>query len=125
MQESQDSFQLPVFVRKMENLHIIFWLLKDMSWAMGWKIVGICMIAPTLLLSIYMSAQFRKNPTEWYHNNAVICWIIANSYWMISEFYGFEELPLYGSIKYVHLSLIPFVGGLLLIGYYYLVKRKA
>ncbi len=125
MQENPDSFQLPLFVRKMENLHIVFWLFKDMSWAMGWKTLGICMIAPTLLLSIYMSVQFRRTPSEWYHNNAVICWILANSYWMISEFYGFEEHSLYCSIKYVHLSLIPFIGGLVLIGYYYAFKRKS
>lgn len=64
MQESQDSFQLPVFVRKMENLHIIFWLLKDMSWAMGWKIVGICMIAPTLLYSYRFTCRHNFAKTQ-------------------------------------------------------------
>jgi hypothetical protein len=95
-----------------------------MSWSMGWKILGITMIIPTLLLSIYLTNKFRENSSEWYHNNAVICWIIANSYWMISEFYGFEEQLIFISIKWVHLALIPFVSGLIFIAYYYLIKRK-
>ena len=119
-----DTFQLPKRIREFENLHIVFWLLKDMSWSMGWKILGITMIIPTLLLSIYLTNKFRENSSEWYHNNAVICWIIANSYWMISEFYGFEEQLIFRSIKWVHLALIPFVSGLIFIAYYYLIKRK-
>jgi hypothetical protein len=111
-------------IRKFENLHIIFWLIKDMSWAMGWKVFGVLMIAPTLLLSIYMSKYFREIPSERYHNYAVICWIIANSYWMTSEFYNFEEKTIYGSIQYVHLALIPFVSGLLIILYYHLFMKK-
>lgn len=124
MENPNESFTLLTKVRKFENLHIIFWLLKDMSWAMGWKLFGVIMIVPTLLLSIYMTKHFRANASEFYHNNAVICWIIANSYWMISEFYCFEEQNVYGPIKYVHLALIPFVGGLLLILYFYLFKRS-
>lgn len=123
MSEVKDSFELPIYLRRYENLHIVFWLLKDMSWSMGWKCLGVIMIAPTLFLSIYLTMKFKKNKTEWFHNNAVICWIIANSYWMISEFYDFEESIIYGSIKYVHLSLIPFGVGLFLIGYYYLTHK--
>ena len=124
MEKPNESFNLSAKIRQFENLHIVFWLLKDMSWAMGWKTIGVIMIAPTLLLSIYMSKHFKDNASEWYHNNAVICWILANSYWMISEFYGFEEQIVFGPIKYVHFALIPFVGGLLLIGYYYIFKRN-
>lgn len=124
MNEIKESFELPSYLRRYENLHIVFWLIKDMSWSMGWKILGVVMILPTLFLSVYLTSKFRKNPTEWFHNNAVICWIIANSYWMISEFYGFEEKILFGSIKYVHLALIPFGAGLLLIGYYYLRRKQ-
>ncbi len=124
MQEENKAFEIPVYLRKFENLHIVFWLIKDMSWSMGWTVLGIIMIAPTLLLSIYMTYKLRRNTSEWFHNNAVICWIIANSYWMISEFYGFEENFIYGNIKFVHLALIPFVGGLILIGFYYLFGKK-
>ncbi len=124
MSQSNERFELPLKLRKFENLHIIFWLVKDMSWSMGWRIMGISMIFPTLLLSIYLTKKFKENQSEWYHNMAVICWIVANSYWMISEFYGFEELIIFSWIKWVHLALIPFFIGLIFIVYFYLFVRK-
>jgi hypothetical protein len=125
MSQSKTQFELPLKLRRYENLHIIFWLLKDMAWSMGWRFMGISMIIPTLLISIYMTKKFKGNPSEWYHNLAVICWIVANSYWMISEFYGFEELLIIGWIKWVHLALIPFISGLFFIAFYYLFVRKS
>jgi hypothetical protein len=124
MDQTKTQFELPLKLRQFENLHIIFWLLKDMAWSMGWRLMGISMIIPTLLISIYMTRKFKGNPSEWYHNMAVICWIVANSYWMISEFFGFEELFISGWVKWVHLALIPFVSGLLFIAYFYFFKRK-
>lgn len=125
MDQTKTQFELPLKLRQFENLHIIFWLLKDMAWSMGWRLMGISMIIPTLLISIYMTRKFKGNPSEWYHNMAVICWIVANSYWMISEFFGFEELFIFGWVKWVHLALIPFVSGLLFIAYFYFFKRKS
>lgn len=118
---SKDSFQK---IRGIENSHIVFWLFKDMSWAMGWKWLGIMMIFPTVLISIIITYKLKSNKREWYHNNAVTLWIIANSYWMISEFYSFDECIIYNSIKGIHLALIPFLSGILLVSYYYLFERK-
>lgn len=125
MSQTNDQFELPIKLRRFENLHIIFWLLKDMAWSMGWRYMGISMIIPTLLISIYMTKKLKGNASEFYHNLAVICWIVANSYWMISEFFGFEELIIIGSLKWVHLALIPFISGLLFIAYFYFIKRKS
>jgi hypothetical protein len=44
---------------------------------------------------------------------------------MISEFFGFEELFIFGWVKWVHLALIPFVSGLLFIAFYYIFVRKS
>ena len=110
-------------VRVFENLHIVFWLFKDMSWAMGWTWLGISMIAPTLFISFFITYKLRHDPREWYHNNAISLWIIANSLWMISEFFHFNEAVLFSSVKGVHLTLIPFVSGILILAYYYLFKQ--
>lgn len=112
-------------VRVFENSHIIFWLIKDMSWAMGWKWLGILMILPTLIISILITYKLKDDNREWYHNNAVTLWIIANSYWMISEFFMFDDKILFYTIKGVHLSLIPFLLGILLVLFFYLFKNKA
>ncbi|MFM8241319.1 MAG: hypothetical protein ACKN86_00800 [Crocinitomicaceae bacterium] len=111
-------------VRVFENSHIIFWLFKDMSWAMGWKWLGILMIIPTLFISILITYKLKDDVREWYHNNAVTLWIIANSYWMISEFYGFDDTVLFENVKGIHISLIPFVAGIFVVSFYYLFKRE-
>ena len=107
-------------VRVFENSHIIFWLFKDMSWAMGWKWLGMVMIIPTLFISILITYKLKDDVREWYHNNAVSLWIIANSYWMISEFYGFDDTILFENVKGIHLSLVPFAAGILIVCFYYL-----
>jgi hypothetical protein len=112
-----------VKIRKLENLHIVFWLFKDMSWCMEWKLLGIIMILPTIGLTIYTIYQTRNNRTELIHNLAVLCWIIANSYWMISEFYSFDEKLLVNSINYKHIALFPFVLGVIILIWFYLGKK--
>lgn len=111
-------------VRVFENSHIIFWLIKDMSWAMGWKWLGMVMMIPTLFISILITYKLKDNVREWYHNNAVSLWIIANSYWMISEFYGFDDTILFENVKGIHLSLVPFAAGILIVCFYYLFIYK-
>ncbi|MBL7701365.1 MAG: hypothetical protein JNM14_03900 [Ferruginibacter sp.] len=114
----------------MENMHIIFWLLKDISWCMVWKPLGIAMIFPTLVIAIIISIKNRKYVSEVCHNWAIVFWIAANSYWMISEFFSFDKLPVYAGIEYKYIAIIPFVIGILILAYYYLVfkviyKKKA
>ena len=47
MDNTNDStYVIPARFRKMENMHIIFWLFKDISWCMVWKVLGIAMILP-------------------------------------------------------------------------------
>jgi hypothetical protein len=115
------EYRIPLKYRKMENLHIVFWLLKDIGWCLFWKPLGIIMIVPTLMFSIIIAYRTRDMASELCHNLAITFWITANSYWMISEFLEFDALTVYGSITYKHLSLIPFLTGLLCLLYYYLI----
>ena len=41
-------------IRKFENFHILLWLLKDMSWLILWRALGIFMIIPTFGFAIYI-----------------------------------------------------------------------
>ncbi|MFM7709695.1 MAG: hypothetical protein ACKO5C_02155 [Ferruginibacter sp.] len=123
MEKSSLFYQVPVRYRRMENWHIVFWLLKDLSWCMVWKPLGLVMIVPTLLISCIILIRTRALMSEWCHNLAITCWITANSYWMISEFFSFDNSVLTGNITYKHLSMIPFVAGLVVLLYYYLLWR--
>ncbi len=116
-------YTIPLRYRKMENLHIVFWLLKDISWCMVWRPLGIAMIFPTLIIAIVISYRTRKYMSEFCHNIAIVFWISANAYWMISEFFQFDAINAYGSITYKYLALIPFTIGILILAYYYLLWK--
>lgn len=116
---SESTYAIPLSYRKMENLHIVFWLFKDVAWCMVWRPLGIAMIFPTLIVSIIIAWRTRQYMSELCHNLAITIWISANSYWMISEFMGFDSHPLWGEYSFKHLALIPFSIGLLILGFYY------
>ena len=113
-------YTIPLKYRVMENLHIVFWLLKDISWCMIWKPLGVAMIFPTLIISIVIAWRTRQFMSELCHNVAISVWIAANSYWMISEFFHFDTQVITGDITFKHLALIPFVTGILILAYFYL-----
>ncbi len=114
------EYASPLRYRKMENLHIVFWLFKDISWCMLWRPLGITMIIPTVIVAFVLAWRNRAIMSELCHNLAVIFWITANSYWMISEFFEFESKPLILELTYKHLALIPFLLGLIPLIFYYL-----
>jgi hypothetical protein len=114
--ESNRMYAIPEKFRRIENLHIVFWLIKDMSWAMLWRPLGIAMIFPTLTVAILITWQTRKLKSELYHNLAVLFWITANCYWMIVEFMGVDD-----RLRYY--AIIPFSIGFIFIAAYYLFIR--
>ena len=116
----KEVYEIPLRYRKMENLHIVFWLYKDISWCMIWRPLGIAMIFPTLIIAIIIMIRTRQFMSEVCHNIAIVLWISANSYWMISEFLHFDNLPLIGDITYKQLAIIPFSIGIVILGYYYI-----
>ncbi|MEP7142848.1 MAG: hypothetical protein ABI707_08260 [Ferruginibacter sp.] len=120
---SDEVYAIPLRFRKMENLHIVFWLLKDISWCMIWRPLGVAMIFPTLIISIVIAVRTRQYMSEVCHNVAIVVWIMANSYWMISEFLHFDDIPLFGEYTYKHLAIIPFAIGILILAYYYVWWR--
>lgn len=113
-------YTIPLKYRKMENLHIVFWIFKDIGWCLIWKPLGIVMIFPTLIISIVIAWRTRHMMAELMHNLAITLWILANSYWMSTEFLGIDSLTVYGSITFKQMALIPFLSGVACLAYYYL-----
>src|SRR6476620_11860580 len=105
---NQPTYTIPLRFRKMENLHIVFWLFKDISWCMIWRPLGIAMIFPTLIIAIVISFRTREYMSEVCHNVAIVFWITANAYWMISEFFYFDENIVFGILTFNNLCIIPF-----------------
>lgn len=88
---------------KLENLHIPLWLIKDTCWMLTLKIMGVIMIFPTLIVSFMIAWRSRKTH-KLLMNLAITNWIMANAYWMCTEFFHYDE--------YKKLALIPFLIGI-------------
>jgi hypothetical protein len=116
-------YYIPARFRRVENMHILFWLIKDACWAMNFKYMALFMIIPTMAVAILITWQTRFIVSEFLHNLAVILWITANCTWMIGEFYGWDE-NLIGPYGLRQFSLIPFILGLLVLFYYYFVLSR-
>lgn len=119
LMKNSTIYYIPYKFRKIENLHILLWLLKDICWALNLKYPAIIMIIPTLLVAIMITYQTRKIISELIHNLAIDFWITANCTWMVGEFFQLEE-NIIGELGLRQFSILPFSIGLLILGYYYL-----
>ncbi|HRO43039.1 MAG TPA: hypothetical protein PL009_09405 [Flavipsychrobacter sp.] len=97
--------------RWIENGHIFLWLIKDTCWALEYKVGGVLMIFPTIIVAFYILWKSWNVRSEVFHNGAVCIWIIANSAWMIGEFLLHDTRPVAATL---------FALGLVLLIYYYL-----
>ena len=122
-QPNNQVYTIPAPYRRMENMHILFWLLKDIGWCIIWKPLALSMILPTLSIALIITWRTRTIRAELAHNLAIVFWITANSYWMISEFFNFEAVRVWGGVTGKHLALVPFLLGLFTLLYYYLIQK--
>ena len=79
-----------------------------------WRPLGVTMIVPTVSVAILIAWKTRKT-VDLYMNLAICAWILANSYWMCSEFFKFEG--------YKEWALLPFVIGIVFCGVFFNKKR--
>jgi hypothetical protein len=119
-EEQQDYYNIPIKYRRMENLHIVFWIFKDIGWCMGFSLLGITMIVPTIIISIIIAWRTRQIVSELCHNLAITVWISANSFWMCTEFFVVDHVEIGNGFTVKHLAMIPFLIGMLILAYYYI-----
>lgn len=97
-------------IKSHENLHIVFWLIKDACWMLQFKWLGVIMVIPTIVIAAIIVYVTRKT-VDVYLNLAILCWICANSFWMYIEF--FTD----GENKFV--AIYPFALGLTFVAIFY------
>ncbi len=97
--------------KRWENLHIYFWLLKDLGWIAHWIGFALLMIIPAVGFAVAILWIQRRHRAELFHNTAVLLWIIANSIWMIGELL-FDD-----SIRAI--AIVFFVLGISILSWYY------
>src|ERR1041384_7545529 len=97
--------------RRTENLHILLWLMKDTCWVQDYKIAGLIMIVPTISVAVWLTLRMRELREEFIHNLAVCFWLMANSVWMVGEFFFNDSTRPF--------SLLFFAAGLLTLAIHY------
>ena len=122
--DHEKVYYIPARFRRVENMHILFWLIKDLCWALNFKYMALFMIIPTMSVALLITWQTRYVISEFIHNLAVILWIIANCTWMIGEFFGLDE-NLIGPYGLRQFAVIPFALGLSVLLYYYLILSRS
>ena len=122
---STPMYSVPLAHRRTENLHIVFWLIKDISWCLLWRTLGMIMIVPTLGAAIWITWRARHFKEDLAHNLAVVFWITANAWWMIAEFFEFDETAVWQGITGRQLALIPFFIGASILAWHYLGRWLA
>jgi hypothetical protein len=111
----KNDIRVAASYRWVENGHIFLWLIKDTCWALEFKPGGIIMIFPTVFVAFYILWRSRKVRPEFFHNIAVCAWILANSTWMIGEFWEYDARPI---------AVALFSVGLLVLLVYYIFYFK-
>lgn len=102
-------------VRKYENLHIVFWLIKDTCWMLEVRWMGAIMMVPTLFLALYLVFK-TKHTHDIFINLAIFFWILANSFWMMMEFFNNNH--------YKNFASIPFILGFVFVGFFYFKSNR-
>ncbi len=83
---------------------------------MEFKPGGIVMIVPTVSVAFYILYRSRGVRSEFMHNIAVCLWILANSIWMLGEFFDYDARP--------YAATLFSMGVLLLLVYYLFYFKK-
>jgi hypothetical protein len=79
-------------IRKLEKLLIFVWLIQEMTWLYMWRDAGLLLITLSTIIGIALCWKSRKFKNELFFNLALTTWAIANSTWMLYEF--FESLSI-------------------------------
>jgi len=93
-------------IKKQENIHILFWLIKDFCWSLEIKWLALFMVLPTVSLAIVIFWNSRNFYSEAIHNFAVCFWILANSVWMIGEFIEVDFRMIAATLFFVGLTTL-------------------
>ena len=75
-----------------ENVHIYFWLLKDLAWVQSWYLPGILIGGLACCWSIFLvwRSISHRNLNEFWSRFADFLWLFANYWWMIGETHDYE-----------------------------------
>lgn len=97
-------------IRQLDDWHIPVWILKDTAWMLQIKPLGVAMIVPAVAISVWLCVKTYYIKSRFFSYVAVLCWISANSTWMLHEFYDWSIL--WAAFSLFGLGLFSFLASL-------------
>lgn len=88
---------------KIDFIHFTFWLLKDISWFLNFKLVASFLAIPTILITIYV---IYKSDNIISTSTIFSCWVMMNILWMFHELHG---ISIHFAEGFIFLSLFSLV----------------
>lgn len=80
------------FKNKINTIHIISWLIKDIFWCMKIVSMATFMIIPTLFLTGYILITQKDNVEE---NLVLSSWVLMNVMWLMHELHDWSKFPVF------------------------------
>ncbi len=107
-------------IRGCENVHIYFWILKDIGWIFNNKITGVFFGTCALIWLIILAYNYNKQKDyeEIYFLLPTFLWLFANYLWMFGNLIYDTDVFRFGS------SCIMMFGLILIIYYFAFLKKK-
>lgn len=62
-----DHYQSGRELKKKENLHVVLWLVKDFAWLMHFKVLGLIMAVPTVILAVVLTVNSLMSVFDTYY----------------------------------------------------------
>ena len=107
-------------IRGCENVHIYFWICKDIGWILNNKIVGLMFgtLALIWILVLIINHYFEKNYEDIYFIFPTFLWLFGNYLWMFGNLVYGTDIFRFTS------SCIMMFGILTIIFYFAFLKKK-
>lgn len=75
-------------LEQLETLGTTFWMLMDFIWMSGWTAPAMGLGAVAILIHVAVLRFIPRTLADWSVNGAVLCWLLMNFSWLLSESQG-------------------------------------
>lgn len=112
METSQDLRDFPVSKNILDTANSLFWFAADAAWMLGAVSVGLLCMVPTIVSGLLLLYVEKRKPVI-FINLAINCWIMMNTFWMLSEGQPDGPYSTYSKVFFVLGVLAVFIATLL------------
>lgn len=117
--------------RGLDNIHIYFWITKDLCWVQSWFFAGIAIGSTACLYALLLAFRaiyWQRNISLFWIKIAEFLWLFANFWWMIGELhddhYGYTDNDDNSIVdKYTHEGGCMLIATMVWVSLYYIILK--